>query len=137
MTILFSISTVSKSKTVQFQIIQLSISTQFKYKYGLIVKKTCLLEAIQFNQKIQFSISMSLVLSGVTTLGQSGSGRNGNEGVLRIPQGPSITGISPSLVSYTGHSLEGGGLTPLQRCSQCILLPQDIYELLTILVQYL
>ena len=26
------------SKTVQFQIIQFSIGTQFKYKYGLIVK---------------------------------------------------------------------------------------------------
>ena len=26
------------SKTLQFQIIQLGISTQFKYKYGLIVK---------------------------------------------------------------------------------------------------
>ena len=37
-TIQFSVSTVSMSKTVQFQIIQFSISTQFKYKYGLIVK---------------------------------------------------------------------------------------------------
>ena len=33
-----SVSTVSMSKTVLFQIIQFSISTQFKYKYGLIVK---------------------------------------------------------------------------------------------------
>ena len=34
--------------------------------------------------------------------GQSRPGSNGNEGVLRIPQGPSITGTSPSdcLVSY-------------------------------------
>ena len=38
MTIHFSVSTVSMSKTVQFQIIQLSISTQFKCKYSLIVK---------------------------------------------------------------------------------------------------
>ena len=47
-----------------------------------------------------------------------------NEGVLRILQSPSITGTSPSdcLVSYPGYSL--GGLTPLQRCSQCILQPQ-------------
>ena len=29
-------------------------------------------------------------LSGATTQGQSGHGSNGNEGVLRIPQGPSI-----------------------------------------------
>ena len=34
-------------------------------------------------------------LSGATTLGQSGPGSNGNEGVLCIPQGPSITGTSP------------------------------------------
>ena len=29
----------SMGKTVQFQIIQFSISTQFKFKYSLIVKK--------------------------------------------------------------------------------------------------
>ena len=49
------------SKTVQIQIIQFSISTQFKRKYGLIVK-TFLFQTIQFNQTIQFSISMLLVL---------------------------------------------------------------------------
>ena len=37
-TIQFSVSAVSVSKTVQFQIIQFSISTQFECKYGLIVK---------------------------------------------------------------------------------------------------
>ena len=37
-TIQFSVSIVSMSKTVQFQIIQFSISTQFKCKYCLIVK---------------------------------------------------------------------------------------------------
>ena len=44
-------------------------------------------------------------LSGATTLGQSGPGSNGNEGVLRIPQRSSITGTSPSdcLVSYQGN----------------------------------
>ena len=36
----FSVSTVSMSKTVQFQTIQFSISTQFKYKYSLIVKNS-------------------------------------------------------------------------------------------------
>ena len=34
----FSVSTVSMSKTVQFQTIQFSISTQIKCKYSLIVK---------------------------------------------------------------------------------------------------
>ena len=37
-TIQFSVSTVSMSKTVQFQTIQFSISTQFKCKYSLIVQ---------------------------------------------------------------------------------------------------
>ena len=37
-TIQFSVSTVSMSKTVQFQTIQFSINTQFKCKYSLIVK---------------------------------------------------------------------------------------------------
>ena len=104
------------SETVLFQIIQFSMRTQFKCKYGLMVK-TFLFQAIQFNQTIQFSISMPLVLfkpidmalSGATTAGQSGPGINGNKGVLRIPQSSGIAGISPSdcLVSYTGYSLAG------------------------------
>ena len=64
-TIQFSVSTVLMSKTVQFQIIQFSISTQFKCKYSLIVK-TFLFEAIQFTQAvliqlIKFSISTDFV----------------------------------------------------------------------------
>ena len=45
--------------------------------------------------------------SGVTTPGQSGSGSNGNEGVLHIPQS-SRTGASPSdcLVSYLRNLLK-------------------------------
>ena len=56
---------------------------------------------------------MDRALSGATTPGQSGSGRNGNEGVLHIPQAPSITGTSPSdcFVSYLGQSLGRGVLT--------------------------
>ena len=67
---------------------------------------------------------MDKALSGATTPDQSEPGSNGNEGVLCITQSPSITGTSPSdcLVSYLGHSL--GDLTPLQRCSRCILQPQ-------------
>ena len=64
-TIQFSVSTVSISKTVQFQTVQFSISTQFKCKYSLIVK-TFLFRAIQFSQAvliplIQFSISTDFV----------------------------------------------------------------------------
>ena len=56
---------------------------------------------------------MDRALSGATMRGQSGPGSNGNEGVLHIPQGPSITGTSPSdcLVSYPGH-LSGEGSYP-------------------------
>ena len=48
------------------------------------------------------------MLSGATTLGQSGPGNNDNEGVLYTPQSSSITGASPSdcLVSYPGHSFD-------------------------------
>ena len=46
-------------------------------------------------------------LPGGTTPGQSVTGRNGKEGVLRIPQNSSITGASPSdcLVSHLGRLL--------------------------------
>ena len=55
-------------------------------------------------------------LSGATTPGQSGPGSNGNEGVLHIPQDPSITWTSPSdcLVSYQ-DTRGGGGLLSLCR----------------------
>ena len=64
--------------------------------------------------------------SGATTPGQSRPGSDANERVPRIPRNSNIAGTSPSdfLVSYTGHSM-GGGLTPLQRSSQCILQPQS------------
>ncbi len=71
LTIQFSVSTVSMSKTVPFQTTQFSISIQFKCKYSLIVKnipsRTFLFQAIQFSptvliQTIQFSISTQLVL---------------------------------------------------------------------------
>ena len=49
-------------KTVLFQIIQYSISTLFKCKYGLIVNFFILFLAIQFSQRFQFSICMPLDL---------------------------------------------------------------------------
>ena len=65
----------------------------------------------QFSQAIQFSMPLLLFnpyigpLSGASTPGQSGPGRNSSEGVLPIPQRLSITGTSPSdcLVSYPGQ----------------------------------
>ena len=49
----------------------------------------------------------TLAWSSTATLGKSGTGSNGNEEVLCIPQRSSITGVSPSdfLVSYAGHLL--------------------------------
>ena len=44
------------------------------------------------------------------TLGQSGPGSN--EGVLRIPQGPSITGTSSSQFSVISRTLIGVGAYP-------------------------
>ena len=63
-----------------------------------------------------------MILSGATTPGQSGPGSDGNEGELCIPQSSTLTGTSPSyfLLPYPDHSF-GEGLTPLQRCSRCIL----------------
>ena len=68
------------------------------------MSKTFLFQAVQFSQTvlfqtIQFSISMQFdpligPLSGATTLGKSGPGSNGNEGVLHIPQSSRITGNS-------------------------------------------
>ena len=78
-------------KTVLFKTIQFSISTQFKCQ-------TVLFEAIEFNIGTQFSSIWHIDrnLSGVTILGQSGLGIEGNKGGLRIPQSSSITGTSQS-----------------------------------------
>ena len=67
---------------------------------------------MQFSQSTQFG-SIWLIdraLSGITTLGQSGTGSDGNEGVLRIPQSSSITGISPAdcLLSHQDTRWWGG-----------------------------
>ena len=49
------------SKTVQFQIISFSISTQFKCKYSLIVKNISFSSYSVLIQLIQFSISTDFV----------------------------------------------------------------------------
>ena len=51
--------------------------------------------------------SIDRTLSGATTVGHSGPGSNGNEGVLHIPQSFSVEVLQwYDLVSYSGHSLE-------------------------------
>ena len=66
------------------------------------------------------------------SLRASGPGRDGNEGVLHIPQSPTITGTSPldCLLSYPGH-FGGGGLIPLQRSSRYILQSQPTEQQLS------
>ena len=89
----FSLAQVSNLniKTVLFQVIQFSISTQFTSIWLI-----------------------DRALLGATTPGQSGHGSNGNKEVLHIPQSSSITGTSPSdcLVSYPGHLLGKEGSCP-------------------------
>ena len=72
------------SKTVPFQTIQFSISTQFSFIWP--IERTLL---------------------GGTTQGQSEPGSDGNEGVLRITQSSNIIGTltSDCLVSYQGSLL--------------------------------
>ena len=54
----------------------------------------------------QFLLPIDRTLSGAIAPGQSGSGSDGNKGILRIPQSSSITEASPSdcLVLSPGHS---------------------------------
>ena len=82
-------------KTVLFQTIQLSISTQFK------------------SQTVSIW-SIDSTLSGATTPGQSGRGSDGNKGVLHIPQSSSINEASPYKSCVTSRTLVGGVL-PLCR----------------------
>ena len=56
-TIQLNVSTVSMTKTVQFQTIQISISTQLKCKYSL--SKTFLFQAILFSQAVLIQLSIS------------------------------------------------------------------------------
>ena len=60
-------------------------------------------------------------LLSTPTPGHSGPRNNDNEEVICITQNASITGASDCLMSYLGHTLQGG-LTLLQICSRYILL---------------
>ena len=72
--------------------------------------KTVLFQAIPFSISTQFRSFWTIdrTLSDATTPGQSGPGSDGNEGVHRIPQSSRITGtsLSDSLVLYPEY---GGG----------------------------
>ena len=81
------------------------MTKQFYFKQFNLAKVICLHTVWLTTSSIWF---IDRPLSGATTLGQSGSGSNGIEGVLSIPQNSSVTGASPSdcLLFYPGHSLE-------------------------------
>ena len=89
------------------------------------MSKTVSFQTIQFNISTQYSSIWSIdkTLSGATTPDHSGPASNGNEGVLRIPQNPSITGTSLSdfLVSYSGHCWIQGRtkITPMYKNKNC------------------
>ena len=89
-------------------------SVSYKYIffiYSQLNVKTVLFQIIPFSMSTQFSSIWPIdrTLSDATTPGQSGSCSDGSEEVLRISQSYSITGTSPlnCLSSYTGHSLGG------------------------------
>ena len=80
--------------------------------------KKGLFQTIQFKISTLFSFIWPIdsTLSGATTKSQSGLGRDGNEGVIRIPQHFSLNGYNTKylmvftlrfLVLYPGQWLEG------------------------------
>ena len=77
-----------------------------------------------------FIWSIDEVLTGNTTLDQSGPGSNGNEGVLNAPKIFRI-GMSPSDV-VSNHSwdssIRGRVLTHRRKYSQCILSPANMAD---------
>ena len=102
--------------------------------YGLIIKNLFILNySVYWNNSVKHKYADSSIetidraLSGATTLGQSGPGSNVKEGVLCIPQSPSIPGTSPSdcLVSYPGHSGWGGSYPSAEMQSVYSTAPAD------------
>ena len=96
------------------------------FVYTQLNVKTVLLQTIQFSISIDFSSIWPIdrTLSSAATPCQNWPGSIGNEDVLHIPQSSSITEASPSDCLVSSQDTRLGSLTPLQRCSQCILHPQ-------------
>ena len=118
-----SVNTVfNVEKTVLFEIIQLSISTRFKCKYGWIVKNVSISSYSVYS--IHFSISMLLVLFN-PYIGPYQVLRWQWRGTPHSPKLQHCWNLTIRLFSVISRTLVmGGGLTPLQRCCQCILQPQ-------------
>ena len=78
-------------------------------------KHCCVILTIQFRHIIKKFLNSYIwpidwILTGTTTLGQSGPGGNGNEGVPNILQSW-ILSIRCNLMSYLGHTLGWGSFT--------------------------
>ena len=111
---------------------------QYKYSFCLhtVKCKTVLFQIIQFSISTQFSSIWCIhrILSGATTPSQSGPGSDGNKEILCILQNSSMTGASPSdcLVSYVGHLL-GESYPSAEMQSVYSLAPADwVIELLVL-----
>ena len=91
---------------MKFQTVQFSITILFVKQLNV---KTVLFQTIQFSISTQDLVygSNKIKQSGDTTLSHSGPGSDRKEGVLCIPQSTRITGTSTSdcLESYPGYSL--------------------------------
>ena len=92
----FLLKAIQFSQIVLIQIIQFSIGIVFVYT--LLNVKTVPFQTVQFSISTQFSSIWPIdrTLSGGATPGQSGPESNGNEGVYYIPQSSSIIGTSTS-----------------------------------------
>ena len=128
------------SKTVPFQAIQFSISTQFKCKYTVYLSKTFLFQAIQFSWFIvkwfQVLVYNSHNLTSVICLhtvcsiwpidrtlsDATTQGLGAMKEYFSLPKLPWLEPPPPSdgLMSYPGHSW-GWGFIPPQRGNRCIL----------------
>ena len=103
----FNLAYVNKVKLFQV----LLCITNYSIKHQSVVYTQLNDQTILFNLSHLFALSLNVqqfylnhrwAQSGAITLGQSGPGSNGNEGVLFIPQSSRITGASSSdcLMSY-------------------------------------
>ena len=124
-----------KVKIALFQTIQFSISTMFKCRNSSIFKKN------QFSINTQFKCKNSKLskppFSSIWPIDRTliRCNHSGSEctrewwqwrGTLHSPKIRHYWNLTLRLFSVICRTLVGGGVTPLQRCSRCILQPQTI-----------
>ena len=99
----------SDFRLVRFSDISTIVGCRLFNAKSIFMQKTVLFQSIQFSISTQLNSIWPIdrTLSGVTTPSQSGPWDDCNKGLLRILPKSSITGTSPSdsLVSYLGHTL--------------------------------